>query len=71
MTEPFYSSLLGKARLTARATRFKELRNMALKIERYGRGNKNIDKFGNRFLKDVIEKTEAVFTDVEPGSPMA
>ena len=44
---------------------------MALKVERYGRGNSNIDKFGDKFLKQVLQRTEAVFTDVDADSTIA
>lgn len=69
MTEPFISTLAGPGRITAQAERFRELRAVAMALPKYGRGNKEIDQFGNEFLRRVADTAVAVFT--KPAAPTA
>jgi len=66
MNEPFTSVLAGEGRVAARAERFRELRAVATTLPKYGRGNEEIDAFGNTFLRRVSETAVAVFTDPAP-----
>lgn len=53
MTEPFVSSLSGEGRIAQKAERFKRLREKALSLPKYGRGNPEVDAIGDQLLKDV------------------
>ena len=69
MNEPFVSVLAGEGRIAARAERFRNLRAAAMALPRYGRGHKEIDAFGDAFLRRVADTVVAVFTD--PALPTA
>ncbi|MFD0202924.1 MULTISPECIES: Dyp-type peroxidase [Saccharothrix] len=69
MTEPFTNSLVGAGRIAARAERFRDLRRAALALPRYGRGDEEVDEFGNRFLRRVSDTVVSVLTD--PALPVA
>ncbi|AOS64039.1 Dyp-type peroxidase [Actinoalloteichus hymeniacidonis] len=69
MVEPFISVLAGEGRIAARAERFRDIREVALALPKYGRGNAEIDAFGNEFLQRVSETVLSVFTD--PAAPSA
>lgn len=69
MQEPFISTLSGPARIAAIAERFKKLREVALQLPRYGRGNPDIDQFGDELIRRVAETGVQVFTD--PALPTA
>lgn len=66
MVEPFYSSLAGEARIAAKASRFKRLRQIALGLPRYGRGHKAIDAFGDQFLIDMAKAVNKTFKSPIP-----
>jgi pyruvate-formate lyase len=66
MAEPFISTLAGPARIQGRAERFRELRQVALGLPRYGRGSEEIDRFGNELVQRVAETAVRVFTDPVP-----
>jgi Dyp-type peroxidase family len=68
MTEPFTNSLVGAGRTAARAERFRDLRAAALALPRYGRGDAEIDAFGNWFLRRVSETVVSVLTDPAPST---
>ncbi len=63
MTEPFISNLAGDARIAARSDRFKRLREVALAQPRYGRGNKEVDDFGNTIVAGVASISVETFTN--------
>ncbi|MFB1479678.1 Dyp-type peroxidase [Corallococcus sp. RDP092CA] len=69
MDEPFISTFAGPARIEAKAQRFRDLRQVALAQPRYGRGNEEVDRFGNAFIQRVAETVVRVFT--EPAEPTA
>ncbi|MCV6587669.1 MAG: Dyp-type peroxidase [Marinobacterium sp.] len=62
MVEPFISQLAGEARIAARADRFKRLREIALSQPRYGRGNAEIDAFGNELIKEITTLSVNAYT---------
>jgi len=62
MVEPFISPLMGEARIDARAERFKRLREVAMRLPRFGRGHTAIDQFGDRILHGVADVAVAIFT---------
>ena len=74
MTEPFFSTLAGSTRSAGIADRFKRLRDVALRLPKYGRGNADIDMFGNEIMTKIVSiamealtkplpKTEAMMKD--------
>jgi pyruvate-formate lyase len=63
MVEPFVSVLEGPARIQARAERFRRLREAALAQPRFGRGNAEVDRFGDTIIGHIAETAIAVFTD--------
>jgi Dyp-type peroxidase family len=69
MDEPFISTLAGPARIEAKAERYRELRQVALSLPRYGRGHEEVDRFGNEILQRVAETAVRVFT--QPAEPTA
>ncbi|WP_211215266.1 Dyp-type peroxidase [Actinoalloteichus spitiensis] len=69
MVEPFVSTLAGEGRIAARAERFRDLRAAALALPRYGRGNEEIDAFGDEFLQRVSATVMSTLTD--PAQPTA
>jgi pyruvate-formate lyase len=62
MTEPFISDLAGDARIAARSDRFKRLREVALAQPRYGRGNPDVDQFGDFIVKGIATISVETFT---------
>jgi Dyp-type peroxidase family len=68
MAEPFVSTLAGPARIAGRAERFRELRQVALSLPRYGRGQGEIDGFGNELVQRVAETSVRVFTHPVPST---
>jgi pyruvate-formate lyase len=69
MHEPFVSTLAGPARITARADRFRRLRSVAMGLPKYGRGNVELDTFGDAILQRVARTAVSVYTD--PAEPTA
>jgi Dyp-type peroxidase family len=69
MEEPFVSTLAGPGRIAARAERFQKLREVAMALPKYGRGNAEVDTYGNALLRRVAETAVRVFT--EPAEPTA
>ncbi|MBB5803289.1 Dyp-type peroxidase family [Saccharothrix ecbatanensis] len=69
MAEPFTNSTVGAGRIAAHAERFRDLRRAALDLPRYGRGVKDVDDFGNRFLRRVSDTVVSVLT--RPAPPTA
>jgi Dyp-type peroxidase family len=63
MSEPFVSEMAGEARATAQADRYKRLREVALSLPRYGRGNKDVDKFGNEIIGKIADIALETFTN--------
>jgi Dyp-type peroxidase family len=67
MVEPYISSLAGPVRVEARAARFRKLRELALALPKYGRGNPEVDELGNVVIQRVAEISVRVFREpVEP-----
>jgi Dyp-type peroxidase family len=67
MTEPFVSTLAGPARIAARTDRFRRLRAVAMSLPKYGRGDVEVDRFGDALLSRVAAAAVSVYTDpVEP-----
>ncbi|APU14932.1 MULTISPECIES: Dyp-type peroxidase [Actinoalloteichus] len=69
MVEPFVSTLAGEGRIAERAERFRDIRAAALVLPKYGRGNPEVDSFGNDFLQRMSTTVLGVFTD--PAAPTA
>lgn len=69
MVEPFASELAGPARIAARADRFRRLREVAMSLPKYGRGDAEVDAFGDALLARVAQTAVAVYT--EPAEPTA
>lgn len=63
MTEPFISNLAGESRIASRSERFKQLREIALALPRYGRGHQEIDTFGNTIVENVAKIAMQTFTE--------
>ena len=63
MSEPFVSKISGEARITAQADRFKRLRETALSMPRYGRGNKEVDEFGDYIIGRIADISVETFTE--------
>eukprot|EP00250_Pteridium_aquilinum_P022195 c25321_g3_i1 orf=899-4873(+) len=63
MQEPFVNVLQGPARIEGQAERYKSLREAALALPRYGRGNSDIDSFGDMIIKRMSDTIRSVFTD--------
>ncbi|XP_072023345.1 probable dehydratase PflD [Amphiura filiformis] len=63
MVEPLFSSLVGGFRLELTAERYKRMREVALSLPRFGRGNSKVDSLGQELLKIIAEETVKVFTD--------
>ncbi len=66
MSEPFISSLAGEGRISARADRFKRLREKALSLPRYGRGHSDIDAFGDEIVQKIANIAVETFTKPWP-----
>ena len=62
MVEPFISPLMGPARIEAQASRYKRLREVAMGLPRFGRGNAEVDAFGDLILRKVAKIAVEVFT---------
>lgn len=69
MVEPFVSTLAGPARIAARADRFRRLREVAMGLPKYGRGDVHVDRFGDAILARVARTAVGVYTD--PAEPTA
>ena len=63
MAEPFVNVLAGPARIEARAERFRRLRAEAMALPRFGRGNTEVDKFGDEIVGRVAQTAVETFTD--------
>jgi pyruvate-formate lyase len=63
MAEPFVNVLAGPARIEARAERFRRLRAAAMALPRFGRGNPEVDKFGDEIIGRVAHTAVETFTD--------
>jgi len=63
MSEPFISKMAGAARNQAQADRFKRLRETALSMPRYGRGNEEVDSFGNEIIGRIADIAVETFTN--------
>lgn len=63
MTEPFISNLAGESRIASRSERFKQLRDFALALPRYGRGHKEIDALGDTIVENVAKISMQTFTE--------
>jgi pyruvate-formate lyase len=63
MVEPFVNVLEGPARIEARAERYRRLREAAMKLPRFGRGNPEVDAFGDEIVGRVARTAVEVFTD--------
>jgi pyruvate-formate lyase len=63
MAEPFVNVLEGPARIQARAERFRRLRAAAMALPRFGRGNPEINTFGDKIIGRVARTAVEVFTD--------
>jgi Dyp-type peroxidase family len=63
MTEPFISSLEGPVRIAAKAERYKKLREVALALPKFGRGNPEVDKLGNDLMNGIAKICVETFTD--------
>ena len=63
MAEPFVNVLEGPARIEARAERYRRLREAAMKLPRFGRGNPEVDAFGDGIVGRVARTAVEVFTD--------
>jgi Dyp-type peroxidase family len=62
MVEPFVSSLAGESRIAAKSDRFKRLRDVALALPRYGRGDADVDALGDQVIKSIADLSVATFT---------
>ena len=69
MQEPFVSVLEGPARTAARAERFRKLREIAIQVPKFGRGNAEVDAFGRDIFRRIADTARRVFT--EPEEPTA
>lgn len=63
MQEPFVNVLQGPARIEGQAERYKSLREAALAQPRYGRGDTEIDAFGDMIIKRMSETIVSIFTN--------
>ena len=63
MAEPFMNVLAGSARIEARAERFRRLRAAAMALPRFGRGNPEVDTFGDEIIGRVARTAVEAFTD--------
>jgi len=62
MAEPFVSTLEGPVRIGARAERFRRLRQVAMSLPKFGRGNADIDRFGDSIIGQIARTAVEVFT---------
>ena len=63
MVEPFVSQMAGQSRINAKADRFKRLREVALALPRYGRGNEDVDAIGDALIGEIAKKSVETFTN--------
>lgn len=71
MQEPFVSTLAGPARIEAQAERYKQLREIALALPKFGRGRRpaggddqdSIDAFGDAVMGRVARVAQEAFTN--------
>lgn len=62
MTEPFVSQLAGESRIAAKADRYKRLRAIALALPRYGRGDAQLDQFGDQLIAQIARLSVETLT---------
>ncbi len=63
MAEPFISTLEGSARIEARAERFRQLRAVAMAQPKFGRGNADVDRFGDAIVGRIAAAAVDVFVN--------
>jgi Dyp-type peroxidase family len=63
MCEPLANVLEGPARIEARAERFRRLREAAMALPRFGRGNPEVDTFGDQIIGRIARTAVEVLTD--------
>ncbi|MFT5720105.1 MAG: Dyp-type peroxidase family [Motiliproteus sp.] len=64
MVEPFISQMAGESRIVAKADRFKRLREIALKLPRFGRDNSEVDDEGNPVVSAIDQLGNRVINDI-------
>jgi pyruvate-formate lyase len=69
MKEPYYSKAIGKDRITVEAERFKSLRLYALNLSKFGQGDKEVDEFGRRVVRDLVDMSYRLIRD--PNRPIS
>jgi pyruvate-formate lyase len=65
MVEPFVSTLAGPARIQGQAERYVNLREVALALPKFGRGDAEVDRFGSELIERVARTAVEVFTSPE------
>ncbi|KAH7373515.1 hypothetical protein KP509_17G059900 [Ceratopteris richardii] len=63
MQEPFVNVLQGPARIEGQAERYKSLREAALALPKYGRGNAEVNALGDMIIKRMSETIVSIFTN--------
>lgn len=63
MVEPFVNVLEGPARIAARAERFNRLRQAAMALPRFGRGDADVDAFGDQIIGCIARTAVEVLAD--------
>jgi pyruvate-formate lyase len=63
MAEEFVNVLEGPAQIEARAERYRRLREAAMKLPRFGRGNHEVGAFGDQIIGRVARTAVEVFPD--------
>ena len=63
MVEPFVNVLEGSARIQERADRYRRLRKIAMAQPKFGRGNIDVDKFGDEIIGRIAKTAVAIVTD--------
>lgn len=63
MQEPFISTLSGPARIEGQAERYRSIREAALALPKYGRGDADVDAFGNKIMQRMAETVVEVLTN--------
>jgi len=66
MIEPMISALWGAQRIEARAGRFQKLREVALALPKYGRGQQDVDKLGDQIVLRIAQIATEVFCQPAP-----
>ncbi|TFH53716.1 MAG: hypothetical protein E4G89_00750 [Methanothrix sp.] len=65
MIEPFQSNMGDPERSELKARRFKDLREIALKLPKFGSGHENVDKFGGEVAARLKAITYEILSDPE------